>query len=96
MKTVGNRELKNRLSRYIKMAGEGESLTVTKRGKAVARIVPLAPVEEDKPKTVDDVLARLEAEGHLRRAKASFKGRRFKPITTRGKPASQMILEDRE
>jgi prevent-host-death family protein len=96
MKTVGNRELKNRLSRYLNMVGKGETLTVTKRGKAVARIVPLGPEEEEKPKTVEDVLIRLEAEGHLRRAKRSFKGRRFKPIHTKGKPASQMILEDRE
>jgi hypothetical protein len=38
----------------------------------------------------------LEAEGLLRRAKGTFKDRKFKPVVTGGKPASQMIIEDRE
>jgi|HubBroStandDraft_2_1064218.scaffolds.fasta_scaffold51113_3 prevent-host-death family protein len=96
MKTVGNREFKNRLGRYLKMVVEGETLTVTNRGKAVARVIPLKPEEEDHLTTVEDVLTRLEAEGLLRRAKGTFKDRKFKPVVTGGKPASQMIIEDRE
>jgi prevent-host-death family protein len=37
---VGIRELKNRTSRVIDRVADGEVITVTRRGKAVARIVP--------------------------------------------------------
>lgn len=96
MKTVGNREFKNRLGRYLAMVSKGESLIVTNRGKAVARVLPITPGSGDETRTLDQVLDQLEAEGHLRRAKGSITDRKFKPIATKGKPASQMILEDRE
>lgn len=96
MRTVGNREFKNRLGRYLKMVIRGESLIVTNRGRAVAKVVPISSAEADKPKTIDDVLDQLQAKGLLRRAKGSFKNRKFTPVVTNGKPASQMILEDRE
>lgn len=37
---VGIRELKNALSRYIERVESGEIVTVTKRGKPVARVIP--------------------------------------------------------
>jgi prevent-host-death family protein len=64
MRTVGSRELKNRLGRYLGLVGKGETIIVTDRGKPVARLVP-PPPETDKAPSVDDVLKRLEAEGHL-------------------------------
>ena len=33
MKTVGSRELKNRLGRYLGLVGKGETIIVTDRGK---------------------------------------------------------------
>jgi prevent-host-death family protein len=93
MKTVGSRELKNRLGRYLGLVRRGETVLVTDRGKLFARIEPTEP-EPPKDSTVMDVLRRLEAEGHLRLGTRPF--RRFKPVRTKGKPASQMILEDRE
>ena len=95
MKTVGSRELKNRLGRYLKMVGQGETLVVTDRGKPVARILPPAGKEQETA-TAEDVLRRLASEGYVRRAKGSLKRRTFRPILTRGKSASQMIIEDRE
>ena len=93
MKTVGSRELKNRLGRYLGLVSKGETIIVTDRGKPVARLVP--PVSDsDKTYSVDDLLRRLEAEGHLRRGTRPF--RRFKPIRVKGKPMSQIILEDRD
>lgn len=93
MKTVGSRELKNRLGRYLGLVGRGETIVVTDRGKPVARLVPPEPRPEPTY-SVDDLLKRLEAEGHLRRGTRPFK--RFKPIRVKGKPLSQMILEDRD
>jgi prevent-host-death family protein len=40
MKTVGVRELKNRLSEYIRRARSGESVLVTDRGQVVAELTP--------------------------------------------------------
>lgn len=92
MRTVGSRELKNRLGAYLKLVGKGETLIVTDRGKPVARIVP-ADAAQVESKTLDQVLKEMEAKGHLRLGTRPF--RRFKPVRTKGKPASQMIIEDR-
>jgi antitoxin (DNA-binding transcriptional repressor) of toxin-antitoxin stability system len=40
MKTVGVRELKNRLSEYIRHVRAGESVLVTDRGEVVAELSP--------------------------------------------------------
>jgi len=40
MKTVGVRELKNRLSEYIRQVRAGESVLVTDRGEVVAELSP--------------------------------------------------------
>src|SRR5256885_6632468 len=40
MKTVGVRELKNRLSEYIRQVRSGESVLVTNRGEVVAELAP--------------------------------------------------------
>jgi prevent-host-death family protein len=93
MRTVGSRELKNRLGRYLGLVAKGETIIVTDRGKPVARLVPAEP-EPKATYSIEDVLKRLEAEGHLRRGTGKF--RPFKPVVTRGKPASKMILEDRD
>jgi antitoxin (DNA-binding transcriptional repressor) of toxin-antitoxin stability system len=48
MKLVGIRELKNRLSEYIRLVRNGERVLVTDRGVIVAEIRPPGtPIEED-------------------------------------------------
>ena len=93
MKTIGSRELKNRLGRYLGMVRRGERILITDRGKPVAHMIPAEP-EQHPESTVADVLKRLEAEGHIKLGTRPF--RRFKPVRTKGKPASRMILEDRD
>lgn len=39
---VGIRELRDHLSRYLEQVRNGEEITVTDRGRAVARLVPLS------------------------------------------------------
>ncbi len=39
-RTVGVRELRQNLSKYLERVKEGETLTVTERGHEVARLVP--------------------------------------------------------
>jgi prevent-host-death family protein len=93
MKTVGSRELKNRLGRYLKLVGKGETLIVTVRGKPVARIVP-TDSNGGEGRSVDEVLKQMEAEGHLRLGTRPFK--RFKPVRLKGKPLSKIIVKDRD
>ena len=64
---AGIRELRDHLSRYLELDRDGEEVTVTDHGKAVARLVPL-----DSPRPLD----RLIAEGLVTpRRTASGRGR---------------------
>lgn len=92
MQKVGSREFKNRMGRYMRAIRKGQSLLLTDRGKPIAKISPAD--EEAKPEpTIMDVLKRLEAEGKLRLGKRPLG--KFRAIPSRGKSASEMILEDR-
>jgi prevent-host-death family protein len=93
MRTVGSRELKNRLGRYLGLVGKGETIIVTDRGKPVARLVPPSPTREE-PVGLEEVLRQLEAEGHLRRGSGRYA--KIKPVRIKGKPASRILLEDRD
>lgn len=92
MKKVGCRELKNRQGHYMKRVRRGETLLVTARGKTIAR---LEPARDGSPGeiTLDERLRELEAQGHLRLGTRPFEP--FRPVRAKGKPASQMIIEDR-
>jgi prevent-host-death family protein len=46
--TVGIRELKARLSSYIRQAKSGASVVITDRGEPVARLVPVGQSLEDR------------------------------------------------
>ena len=59
--TVGIRELRQNLSKYLRRVMAGETLRVTDRGRAVALFAPL-PEEES-------VLGRFERQGKLLRAR---------------------------
>ena len=43
MKVVGAFEAKNKLGQLLDLAEQGEEVTITRHGKAVARIVPAIP-----------------------------------------------------
>lgn len=52
---VGIRELKQRLSKYVELVRQGESITVTARGKPVARLERIIP--DDLPPHVKQLIA---------------------------------------
>ena len=92
MRKVGSREFKNRLGQYLAPVREGQSLLITDRGRPVAKLIPAEP--EEAP--VDPLRARLlelEAQGFIRLPKRPMRG--FKAVPSRGKLASEMIIEDR-
>jgi len=57
MKSVGLRELKNRLSRYVRHVRQGEVVAVTDRGHVVAELRP--PGELPPGSQIDGALVRL-------------------------------------
>ena len=58
MKTVGTFEAKTRLSALLERVEQGEEITITRHGKAVARLVPVEEVSRDR---LEDTVARLKA-----------------------------------
>jgi prevent-host-death family protein len=58
MKTVGTFEAKTHLSSLLEQVERGEEITITRHGKAVARLVPLRAVDRGR---LEDTVARLKA-----------------------------------
>ena len=63
MKSVGVRELKNRLSLYLRDVRSGESVLVTDRGEVVAELVP--PGRESGEQGLPPRLAELARKGQV-------------------------------
>ncbi len=82
---VGIRELRADLSRFVKRVRAGEEITVTDRGKPVARLVPFSG---------ESKLDRLIREGRVTPAPRPRVKRPEPPITGAG-PLSDIVLEDR-
>ena len=61
MKTVGVRELKNRLSEYLRQVAAGEGVLVTDRGEVIAEIT--APGQASADRSVPAGLAALARRG---------------------------------
>lgn len=63
MKVVGIRELKNRLSEYLRIVRNGEVVLVTDHGEAVAELRPPGEVQTDS--TCPPELIRLSRRGRV-------------------------------
>jgi prevent-host-death family protein len=90
--SVSIRELKNRLSHFLRLIKEGESLIITDRGTPIGRIVPIAPAG----KRLDEHFAAMKQAGQL-----EWSGRKLsknKPVAkARGKRSvSNLLVKDRE
>jgi prevent-host-death family protein len=89
METVaGVRDLKNKLSHYLRQVKRGRSIVITERGKVVATIVPAQePAHIEKLKKL------------ARSGLGSWKGGKPKgasrAIPVKGKPVSDIVIEDR-
>ena len=90
MVAVGVRQLKNQLTRYLRLAEKGQSVLVTNRPIAVLR-----KPDSNSARTKGEVVAALAAEGKLVPAAKPEPFKPFKPRKLRDKPFSQSIIEDR-
>jgi antitoxin (DNA-binding transcriptional repressor) of toxin-antitoxin stability system len=91
MIAAGVRDLKNRLSHYLSLVKKGEEVVVTERGRAVARIVREGPGDAH----IREALRPLIESGLVRLPTRELDRGPFKPLKVPGKPACEMVLEDR-
>ena len=88
MINVGVRELKNNLSHYLRDVKKGNAVTVTERGQSIAILIPA----RNHP---DAQIARELS----RKGIGSWKGGKPKggsrQVVVKGKPVSQIVLEER-
>jgi prevent-host-death family protein len=90
---MGLREANQRFSKAIKAVKAGKEVVLTERGKPIAVIKPLKPIEDEQA-----IVDRLEAEGILRSGPKSGKPMPVwqSPVRIKGKPMSQTISEERD
>jgi prevent-host-death family protein len=88
MKTAGIKDLKNRLSYYLREVKKGEKILITDRDQVIATILPVERGEEDSR------LLSLVKEGF-----ASWRGGKptgsHRPVKIKGRTMSEIVLEDR-
>jgi prevent-host-death family protein len=88
MISAGIRDLKNRLSYYLREVKKGEKVLITERDQVIATILPVERGEEDSR------LLSLVKEGF-----ATWKGGKpvgsRRPTKIKGKAVSDIVLEDR-
>ena len=88
MSQVGVRELKDRLSGYLKRVQGGEEIVVTERGRSVARIVPV------KTSSLQRAFEPMLREGAVRWGGGKPRGASRRPVI-RGRTLADMVKEDR-
>jgi antitoxin (DNA-binding transcriptional repressor) of toxin-antitoxin stability system len=92
MISVGVRQLKNSLTRYLRLVDQGQALLVTNRNQVVA---VLKKPDRNSAPTLEEKLAALVAEGKLLPAAKPGPFKPFKPVRVKGQPVSKTIIEDR-
>ena len=83
-------ELKNNLSRYLAKVRAGDTVLVLDRDRAIAKLVPLEPGDDDR-------VAELERLGLVRRGKGDFRQwlRKHRPVKVRGGLLKTLLDERR-
>ena len=89
---VSIRELKSRLSHYLRLTKGGKLLVITDRGTPIGRIVPIAQAGKD----LDARLAAMRDAGQL-----EWSGRKLAALRPVAKPrgrrtVAELLVEDRE
>ena len=90
--TVGVRELKNRLTTYLRLAREQHEVIVTERGKPIAILQSLD--EAPALKSIEARIAALAARGEISAPEKRIASR-MRRVKVAGRPLSQTIVADR-
>lgn len=89
---VGIKELKNRLTHYLRRTKQGEEVIVTERGKPIALLQPITTAE--RATSIEARLSRLASLGILTLPTRRTR-HKLTPIKISGPPVSKAILDDR-
>jgi prevent-host-death family protein len=86
---VGTRELKNKLSEYLRRVKAGETITVTEHGKTIGQITPVKASVEERIQSM------------VRSGQATWNGLKLNPyrakvINKSERMLSDLVSEDRE
>ena len=92
MSTVGVKQLKDRLTEYLRHTKQGEEVIVTERGTPIALIQPIKSA--DKAASLEAKLARLAAQGAVT-LPTQKPLKRVRLVKVAGKPISKTLVEDR-
>ncbi|HLE43486.1 MAG TPA: type II toxin-antitoxin system prevent-host-death family antitoxin [Methylomirabilota bacterium] len=92
MSTVGVKQLKNRLTQYLRRAKQGEEVVVTDRGKPIVLIQRIESAEQVA--SLEARLAKLAALGFVT-LPSRRPLRQVRRAKVTGRPVSKNILEDR-
>ena len=94
MKAVGIKQLKSRLSEYVRLARAGETILVSDRDEVVAELGPPRH-QQPEPESVEAVLDRLADRNLVTRASQPKKGWTWKaPSLGLRSEAAQKILDE--
>jgi prevent-host-death family protein len=86
---IGIRELKSKLSKYIRDVKSGATIVVTEHGRRVARLVPEAHSLGERLDALKNAGAVLWSGRRLRRTKADVRPRKNRTV-------ADMLVENRE
>jgi prevent-host-death family protein len=92
MAVVGVKELKNRLTEYLRRTRQGDEIIVTDRGRPIAVIQPLNQAAQLS--SLEARLARLDAQG-IAAAPARLPLRRVRRSRAKGRLLSRVVIDDR-
>jgi prevent-host-death family protein len=92
LSTVGVRELKSRLTRYLRETKNGGEIVVTERGNPIAVIRSIRDVK--RASSLEARLGALAAGGVVTLPKRKPR-KGVRPVTVKGPSLSRTVLEDR-
>ena len=86
---VGTRELKNKLSEYLRRVKAGETITVTEHGKTIGQIIPVKS-------TVEEHILAMISSGLLEWNGQKLKPYQPKAVNKGARQLSDLVIEERE
>jgi prevent-host-death family protein len=97
MEQVGVRELKNHLAHYLRTVREGQAIIVTKRGKPIARLVPVpSPGQSPLSPNLENKLWELASQGLLSWNGSPFQLPEAAAVNRSEDQLSDLVVADRE
>ena len=91
-KSVGIRDAKMHLSKYLKMVQQGAEVTITDRGRPVGKIIPI----RTKQMSLKERIKRMEDRGQIEPVKDEGQVIIPPPIPVPDEIAQQILQQERE